>query len=219
VRDRPRRRHLVERRQLEELAGEGKQIDVERRLELRQSVRGETVDGLLQPGRVVLAVQHAARRIEQHGNRVLLRPQRLRHERRSPGQHQQGCQQGRLQHTEPDGASHTEPGSTLPEAYTDGQARDDDQCQQQPDRPTAGEDELGAFERGARVLEQQLEQPRLRLAIPLHPRSRAPGRYAMPPDAPRATRSHHHTPTPAASPHAGQNSRHRASRHGATAAV
>ena len=97
VGDGARRRHLLERRQLDEVAGEREKIDGELALERRQRALGEAVDGLLQPRRVLVAVEHAARRVEQHGHGVLLRPQRLRHERGAPQQHEHGGDERRLQ--------------------------------------------------------------------------------------------------------------------------
>ena len=51
VRDRARRRHLLERRQLDELAGEREQVDGELALERRQRAVRQAVDGLLEPRR------------------------------------------------------------------------------------------------------------------------------------------------------------------------
>jgi hypothetical protein len=157
VRDGARRRHLLERAQLDDVAGERKQIDGEIAFEGRQRAFRQAVDGLLQPRRVLVAVEHAARGVEQHGDRVLLRPQRLGYERRPPGQHQQRGDERRLQCAEHRRAHDAKAGSPTPDRDTDRDGRGGHEREQQPHGPAAREHELGTFIGGARVFEEELE--------------------------------------------------------------
>src|SRR5690606_37836037 len=67
------RRHLVQGRQLDELRVEREKLDGKIGGQRRQRVLTERGDRLLQTRALPFAVAHARRRIEQHGNRVLLR--------------------------------------------------------------------------------------------------------------------------------------------------
>jgi hypothetical protein len=96
VRDGARRRHLLERLQLDELAREREQVDRELTLERRQRALRQALDGLLQPRLVCVAVQHAARGIEKHRDGIFLRPKRLRDQRRPPEQHEHARDERRL---------------------------------------------------------------------------------------------------------------------------
>ena len=112
------------------VAGEREQIHGERALERRQRALGQAVDGLLQPRRVLVAVQHAARRVEQHGHGVLLRPQRLGHERRPPRQHEQRGDERRLQRAEHRGANDAEARAAAPDHDADGDRGSGDEREQ-----------------------------------------------------------------------------------------
>jgi hypothetical protein len=74
VSDGTRRRHLLEGRQLQHVAGEREQIDVERRLELLERPLLQRFDTLRKPRSFTVAIEHAARSIEQHRHGVLLGP-------------------------------------------------------------------------------------------------------------------------------------------------
>ncbi len=161
MRDRPGRRNLLQRRQLRRVARERVQLDVERGLQIGQRVRGQRLDRLLQAGAISVSVEHAGRRVDQHCDGVLLRTQRLGHERRAPREHQDDCEQRRLQRAEHDELAGGETFAAAHNSGGDGRAGSDDQNHQEPNRPAARENQLASFKRGARILEQQLEQLRL----------------------------------------------------------
>ena len=150
--------HLLERWQLDQIACEREQAHGERRLQIGQCARGQRVDGLLQARVRAVAVEHAARRVEQHGNRVLLRPQRLSHERRAPREHEQRRNQERLQHAERDELTGSKTRAPARERHSDRDGGRDDQRDQDPNGPAARKHEVGPLEGRTRVLEQQLEQ-------------------------------------------------------------